>query len=166
MTADLYLLRHGIAVDPGAPGMRDLDRPLTPKGEKRIKQIARCLARLDLKLERIATSPLLRARATAEIVARELGLRHLVETSDVLAVGSSADAIDEWLRERHEERLLLVGHNPTLSDLIALLVAGSDRALVCDLKKGGIAALTRLGSTSTRFTIDWIATPRLLRRLT
>ena len=72
---ELYILRHGIAVEPGTPGIPDDERPLTPKGEKRMRQIARGLRKLDLKLDRIVTSPLPRARATAEIVADVLDAR-------------------------------------------------------------------------------------------
>ena len=60
---DLYIVRHGIAVDPGTPGMADDERPLTSKGEKRMRQVARGLSKLELKLDRIVTSPLPRARA-------------------------------------------------------------------------------------------------------
>jgi phosphohistidine phosphatase len=162
---DLYILRHGIAVDPGTPGIPDDERPLTAKGEKRMRQIARGLRVLDLKLERIVTSPLARARATAEIVARELELRQVLELANVLQAGTSAATVRRWLRERPEERLLIVGHNPTLSDLVALLVLGSEHPLVCDLKKGGIAALTRSSAGVDLYEIAWIATPRILRSL-
>jgi len=162
---DLYLLRHGIAVDPGTPGIPDDERPLTARGEKRMGQIARGLRTLDLKLDRIVTSPLSRARATAEIVARELESLHLLEIASVLQAGTSAATVKRWIRERPEERLMIVGHNPTLSDLVALLVLGSEQPVVCDLKKGGIAALTRAPAGVDLYEIAWIATPRLLRRL-
>jgi len=58
-----------------------------------------------------------------------------------------------------------VGHNPTLSDLISLLVLGSEQPLLCDLKKGGIAALTRPSAAAELYQIAWIGTPRLLRSL-
>jgi len=162
---DLYLLRHGIAVDPGTPGIPDGERPLTAKGEKRMSQIARGLRVLGLKLDRIVTSPLARARSTAEIVARELDLLGLLEVSNILQAGTSAATVRRWLRERSEERLLVVGHNPTLSDLVALLVLGSEHPSICDLKKGGMAALTRSPASVDLYEIAWIATPRLFRRL-
>ena len=61
----------------------------------------------------------------------------------MLQAGSSAATIQRWLRERTEDRLMIVGHNPTLSDLVSLLVLGSTQPPICDLKKGGIAALTQ-----------------------
>ncbi len=162
---DLYLLRHGIAVDPGTPGISDYERPLTAKGVKRMRQIARGLRVLDLNLDRIVTSPLARARSTAEIVARELDLLELLEISNVLQTGTPAPSVRRWLRERSEERILIVGHNPTLSDLVSLLVLGFEHPSVCDLKKGGLAALTRSSASVDVYEIAWIATPRLLRGL-
>ena len=72
---DLYIVRHGIAVEPGTPGIPDDERPLTAKGEKRMRQIAQGLRKLDLKLDRIVTSPLPGRRTTAEIIAEVLGSR-------------------------------------------------------------------------------------------
>jgi phosphohistidine phosphatase len=162
---ELYIVRHGIAVAPGTPGVADDVRPLTPKGEKRMKQIARGLAKLDLKLDRIVTSPLPRARATAEIIAGALDCRARLETSSVLKAGAAAASIQRWLRERNEENLMIVGHNPGLSDLISLLVLGATGPLICDLKKGGIASLARAAVAKDRFDLIWIATPRLIRGL-
>jgi phosphohistidine phosphatase len=163
---ELYLLRHGIAVPPGTPNIPDDERPLTSKGERRMRQIARGLRLLDLKLDRIVTSPLPRARATAEIVAEELDAKDRLETADLLRAGTDAPAIQAWLRERTEDRLMLVGHNPALTDLVTRLVLGAagPQAQVCELKKGGIAAL-QPSSSPDRYALIWVATPRLLRRL-
>lgn len=166
---DLYILRHGIAVEPGTPGIPDDERPLTPKGRRRMHQVARGLRRLDLGLDRIVTSPLPRARETAEIVAEELDAEDLPETADVLRAGSDAQAIRNWLRERTEDRLMIVGHNPGLTDLVTLLVLGGvngPRPRVYELKKGGIAALRPSADSGDRFDLTWAATPRLIRRLT
>jgi phosphohistidine phosphatase len=165
LMTELYIVRHGIAVDPGTPGIPDDERPLTPKGEKRMRQIARGLGMLDLKLDRIITSPLPRARATAEIIADALDAREILETSNVLQAGLSAVTVERWLRERNEERLMIVGHNPTLSDLLSLLVLGSTQPLICDLKKRGVAALGQKGGAKDLYELHWIAPPRLIRGL-
>lgn len=163
----LYILRHGIAVEPGTPGIPDDERPLTPKGEKRMREVARGLRRLDLKLDRIVTSPLPRARSTAEIVADALDAHDLLETADILRSGSDPSAILRWLRDRAEARLMIVGHNPALSDLITLLVLGSTQLgpQVSNLKKGGIAALASHAATPDRYELVWLATPRMIRSL-
>jgi phosphohistidine phosphatase len=159
---NLILLRHGIALPPGTPGMADDDRPLTEKGERRMVEIGQALARLDLKLDRIVTSPLPRARRTAEIVARELGLSERLEHADELRAGRSASAIRSWVESRPEESLMIVGHNPAFSDLAALLLGLSALSTAIELRKGGIAAFHR---ESGAYSLDWLATPRVLRRL-
>jgi phosphohistidine phosphatase len=161
----LYLVRHGIAVPHGAPEFPDDERPLTPKGERRVRQIAYGLKRLGPKIEKILTSPLPRAYRTAEIVARVLGKPDLLETADALHAQESADAIAGWLSTRTEESLMLVGHNPSLSDLIGKLVTGDAGNHLCELRKGGVAALVSRPDDPSRMTIEWIARPRLLRRM-
>lgn len=162
---ELYILRHGIAVPHGTLNVPDDDRPLTPKGEERMKEIGRGLARLDVKPDRIITSPLPRARRTAQIVAAELGMTDHLETSTVLAADSDAQAVADWLRGRTEQRLMIVGHNPTLSDLVSFLLLGEIGQLAFELKKGAIAALSTSPYSAHRFQLDWAAPPALLRRL-
>ena len=120
---------------------------------------------LELKLDRIVTSPLPRARTTAEIIADALGARDALETSNVLQAGSSAATVHRWLRARTEERLMIVGHNPTLSDLVSLLVLGSIQPQICDLKKGAVAALTRTVPAKDLYDLNWLAPPRFFRGL-
>jgi phosphohistidine phosphatase len=158
---DLYLLRHGLAVPHGTPGFEDDDRPLTPEGERRIRQIGRGLRKLGLKLDRIATSPLPRASRTAELVADSLAIPDLVEVVDELRAGRDAASIRDWLATRGESRLMIVGHDPAFSDLVGLLVTGSLDRPICELRKGGIAALR--GTPGDSYLIDWIARPKVFR---
>jgi phosphohistidine phosphatase len=162
---ELCILRHGIAVPHGTPGVADDDRPLTPEGEQRMKQIGRGLAAIELQVDRIITSPLPRARRTAEIVADKLDLTDRLECSDVLRAGTDATTIRDWLLDRTENRLMIVGHDPALSELVGLLLLGEIGKLPLELKKGGMAALSRSADSGPRFQLDWIAPPRLLRRL-
>ncbi len=159
----LFLLRHGLAVPHGAEGFEDDDRPLTQKGERRARQVARGLKRLGLKLDKIVTSPLPRASRTAEIVADVLDAAYVLEEADTLRPTASAESIRDWLAPRSEPRVMLVGHNPNLSELLTLLVAGRSRPILCDLRKAGLAALR--DDPNGRWLIDWIARPRLIRRL-
>lgn len=160
---ELYVLRHGIAVNRGTPDIPDDERPLTPKGRKRMRQIGRGLRRLGIELDRVVSSPLPRAWETAEIVVDALGISDRLEASEMLRADCNAESIGGWLRTREEPRLMIVGHNPALSDLLGLLVAGSSEVPICELKKGAVAALST--HDEGRFALDWIATPRLLRLL-
>lgn len=159
----LYLVRHGIAVPHGDPNFADDDRPLTADGEKQMRQIARGLRRLRLKPEGIVTSPLPRAYQTAEIIANTLKLPHLLETDDALRADRDASSIREWLGTRPEDRLMIVGHNPSFSDLVGLLLNGDHALPTIELRKGGVAAFASGPDGSLR--LDWFARPRLLRRI-
>ncbi|HEV3166290.1 MAG TPA: phosphohistidine phosphatase SixA [Isosphaeraceae bacterium] len=160
---ELYLLRHGIAVPPGTAGYEDDERPLTAKGERRTRQIAQGLRRLNLQLDRVITSPLPRAQRTAEIVAETLDITYLLETADALRAGQSASSIREWLNGRTEPRLMIVGHDPAFSDLVSLLLTDKPGPPICQLRKGGLAAFR--AQANGRFQLDWLARPRLIRRL-
>ena len=159
----LYLLRHGIAVPSGTPGYVDDQRPLTPEGEEHVKEVARGLRRLGLGLDRIATSPLPRALRTAEIVAKVLKAEGLLEESDALRADRDAASIAAWIRARPESRLMVVGHDPAISELVGLLTLGASNRPLCQLRKGGVAALRAHPDGGLR--LDWLARPRLLRRL-
>jgi phosphohistidine phosphatase len=159
----LYLLRHGTAVPHGTPDIPDDERPLTREGEKVVRRVARGLRRLDLDLDRIVTSPLPRALRTAEIVADVLEMADLLEIADPLRAGNHATTIRDWVTARTESRLLLVGHNPSLTDLIGLLITGEPGPPLCELRTGGVAALSTDGDGGMR--LDWLARPRLFRRL-
>ena len=121
----LYIVRHGIAIEHGTPGYDEVERPLTPLGERRMRQVAKGLKTLKPKLDRIITSPLPRASKTAKIVAEVLGMEEILETADELRAGESAESIRHWLTTRDETNLMIVGHNPSLQDLISLLSGGS-----------------------------------------
>lgn len=160
----LYLVRHGIAVAHGTPGLEDDERPLTRDGEDEMRKVAKGLKRLKVDPERILASPLPRALRTAEIVADRLDKEKVLETTDVLRAGQDARTICEWLATLAEASLMIVGHDPALSRLISLLVGaeGTDRPL-CELEKGGVAAFR--GGEDGSLVIDWIATPKMLRKL-
>jgi phosphohistidine phosphatase len=159
----LYLLRHGIAVPHGTPGIEDDARPLTSRGEKRMRQIARGLCRLGLKLDRIVSSPAPRAFRTAEIVAEELDVVNLFETDDALRPGRSAPSIYDWLQSRTEDRLMIVGHDPAFSELVGLVATRVPRTPIAELKKGGLAVFR--ADAEGYLKLDWLAQPKILRRL-
>jgi phosphohistidine phosphatase len=158
---ELYVVRHGIADARGSPGVSDNERRLTPEGRKRMRQIARGLRRLEIEPDRIVTSPLPRARETAEIVADALGMSDRLELSDALHDTRDATEVRDWLVTRTENRLMIVGHNPALSDLLGLLLTGSTEPWLCELKKGGVATLSTRADGG--FALDWLAPPRLVR---
>lgn len=165
---NLYLLRHGIAVEQGEPGFKtDADRPLTPKGKRQLRQIAGAMRNLDLDFDLILSSPYMRARQTAEIVAGCLGLQqHLAFSEELTPDGDPKSLIrqlNEW--ERAPENVLLVGHEPYLSQLVAWLISGTAATSV-ELKKGGLG---KLETDSLHFgrcaTLAWLLTPKQMQRM-
>ncbi|HEY7320947.1 MAG TPA: phosphohistidine phosphatase SixA [Candidatus Binatia bacterium] len=166
---NLYLLRHGIAVAADQSGEQsDGERPLTPKGIKRMRRAARGLSRLKIAFDAILTSPLVRARQTADIVAEALGLEAELKEISELTPESSVDRLLSGINRFHNSKhLLIVGHNPLLSDAFAFFAAGKkDMALDIELKKGGLCCIEVDGlPPSAPGTIQWLLTPKQLRLL-
>jgi phosphohistidine phosphatase len=162
---NLYLLRHGIAVEPDAPGLKsDAERPLTPKGKNRLRQIAKAMDALGLSCDLILSSPYVRARQTAEIVAKALKRQKKLKFSDELAPGGNPKALIQQLNDLRPQpkNILLVGHEPYLSKLLALLTAGNT-TMEIDFKKGGLARLETIELSYGRCaTLAWLLAPRHL----
>ena len=165
---NLYLLRHGIAVEPGTAGYElDSERPLTPKGKNRLRTTARAMNKLDLSFDLILSSPLLRAKQTAQIIAKQLKLRKRLELSDDLSPGGDPRSLIQQLnRVRPDPKnVLLVGHEPYLGSLIALLTAGNT-SLEIDFKKGGLCKLEAEPLFYGRCArLAWLLTPRQMEML-
>ena len=153
----LYFFRHGRAVPHGSPDYEESQRPLTAQGERRTRQVARGLRPMLKGLDRILTSPLPRALRTAEIVADVLGRRDRVETCEQLLPEVDPAAILAYLEALQEPRLMIVGHNPNLSGLLNLMLAGENPRPMADLRKAGAACLVRTPGGS--FGLDWFVRP-------
>jgi len=165
---NLYLLRHGIAVEPGTAGCTvDSERPLTSKGKSRLRTAARAMDRLDLSFDLILSSPFVRARETAEIIARHFKRRKKMAYSDELTPSGDPRLLIQQLNQFRPEpdNVLLVGHEPYLGKLIALLTAGNT-SLDIDFKKGGLARLEVEFLLYGRCAkLVWLLTPRHLEML-
>ena len=163
---ELFLLRHGLAVERGTPGFKDDSaRPLTPKGRRQFRKIAAAMQKMGLRFDLILSSPLLRAKQTAEIVVAELKLKKRLKFSNALAPGGDLTILLRQLDrlKPSPEKVLLVGHEPDLSRLISLLVTG-DWQLQLDFKKGGLCNLEtenlRAGKCAT---LAWLLTPKQMK---
>ncbi|HEV2262655.1 MAG TPA: phosphohistidine phosphatase SixA [Candidatus Rubrimentiphilum sp.] len=153
----VYFLRHGIAVDAAEWKGGDADRPLTDDGRKQLKKIAKALRDLDLGLNAIVTSPLLRAKHTAEIVAGKLGID--VQEDERLSPEFDNPRLSELLQDhRDAQSILLVGHEPSMSTVIGKLVL----AAKIDLKKAGIALVDVPAPSSQSGTLLWLIPPKVL----
>lgn len=162
---DIVLLRHAVAVDRGTPGYaHDGDRPLTPEGERAMREIARGMHALGLSFDRMLSSPYLRARRTAEIAAGALD-GQVEYTEHLTPGGDPRSLIRELQKSPPASRILLVGHEPHLGRLVSLLLCGDDR-LPFALKKGGLCRLSAEGlSAGACASLHWLLTPKQLRML-
>jgi phosphohistidine phosphatase len=164
---ELYIMRHGIAVERGSPGFADdTRRTLTPEGHKKTTLAVQGLFALGVDLDWIVSSPLVRAVETAKIAAEALGRSVPLDMCDELRPGGSAEALVAFLaRHANRPRVLVVGHEPDLSEMAARLV-GAGRRAHFSLKKAGCCMITfdDFPPKSPGKLIWWL-TPRVLRKL-
>jgi phosphohistidine phosphatase len=155
-------LRHGIAVEPDKWAGRDFDRPLTREGIERMEREASAIADLSLKLDTIVTSPLLRARQTAEIVADRLKLRDDIVRDERLADGFDARRLSEILAEHDKaEAIMLVGHEPTMSATVGRIIGNAS----IELKKAALAGVALSDASAMRGTLICLIPPKVLAQL-
>lgn len=164
---DLYLVRHAIAVERGDPAYPwDDDRPLTPDGIHKFRLAARGLARLDVRPARILSSPLIRARQTAEIVRDALAPHLDIDVVAGLKPGSSyADTLGA-LDDLHDRSIAVVGHEPHLSGFASFLIGAPKGASAVLLRKGATALVTFPDVPAAGLgTLEWLMQPGMLRSL-
>lgn len=118
---NIYLMRHGEAME---RGFDDSARPLTPHGKAQSKLAADTLNTLGVKLSEIITSPIHRARETAEIIRDELGVGQFT-ISEQMIPGSDHKKLLDMLQHDSSASVLLVGHEPHLSTLVSILINGT-----------------------------------------
>lgn len=161
---ELYLVRHAIAAERGEEWPDDSKRPLTERGISRFKEGVEGLRALDAAVDEIFTSPLVRAKQTAELLAAGLEGKPTVKVLDALAPGhTSAAVMSQLAKAAKRRRIALVGHEPDLGELAAYLI-GAKRAL--PFKKGGVCRIDVESLTSKRAgALAWFVTPKVLRQL-
>lgn len=159
----LYLIRHGIAVEPRI-GINDQERSLTQEGRQKTGKLAKRLINLGLQFDSILTSPLVRSRQTAEIL-QESGLSSHIETSSYLAPDGNIQDWLGWLEQSIDTQLALalVGHQPNLGHWAEILLWGEARSVLV-LKKAGIIGLElpETGSPVGRSQMFWLTPPKFL----
>lgn len=163
-TLELYLIRHGVAADRGDDYPDDAKRPLTSQGIARLRREARGLDSIGVVFDEILTSPLVRARQTADVFADTMKSKPPVATTETLAPAGTPVTVVRALSEHAKKtRLALVGHEPNIGELAAHLIGCRHPIL---FKKGAVCridvdALPPKGTGQLR----WLMTPRILRNL-
>jgi phosphohistidine phosphatase len=139
---ELYLVRHADAVSLGENNLQvDEDRPLSDSGQQQVKALATGLQRKGVALQLILTSPLLRAKQTADgIVQSWSGTPPEIQVCDELAPGKKPRKLARMLRELQREPVALIGHEPDLSTWAAWVIGSKKTQLA--LAKAGVAHIT------------------------
>ena len=160
---ELLLVRHAIAAERDHAADRDdRARPLPAEGRKRMAEVASCLAQVVTPTE-VLTSPLLRARQTAEILARSWRLK--VSELGSLGNGDHPGTLSA-VAQRTSGTVALVGHEPWMGELLSYLLTGDPEAVSAPFKKGGAALVEAPGSTGAgEWVLRWAMPPSALRRL-
>lgn len=163
---EIVFLRHapaGEREDWARTGRPDSERPLTMDGRKRARQAAKGLASFIATADLVATSPWVRAKETAIIVAKALGAP-LVETNFLLP-HRSPSSLAGWLSGLDGQRVVLVGHEPHLSKVISWLMMGSGSRSIVALKKSQAVLLETKKAAAGSAVLAWSLPPKALRRL-
>lgn len=164
-TIELYLVRHAIAAERGPKYPDDRLRPLTVAGSKKFAASVPGLIEMDVTIDFVLTSPLVRARETAQLLAAGLKPKPAISEIEALSPGSRPQAVIEAIKahSKRHRRLALVGHEPDLGELAARLLGA--RGMV-EFKKGGVCLIDVDGATpGGPGTLRWMLTPKALRAL-
>jgi len=163
-TLELYLIRHGVAAERGEEYPDDSKRPLTSEGISRLRREAKAMNALDVTFDLILSSPLVRAKQTADIFAEDMKDTPPVTTTDALTpAGGPAAVIQELAKHMRKARIALVGHEPNMGELAAHLI-GSKVPL--PFKKGAICRIEfSVFPPKGKGQIVWFLPPRVLRKL-
>jgi phosphohistidine phosphatase len=157
----VYFLRHASAGQSRANPTVDDKRPLDKEGIGQCRDIGRLLSALDVQVDLIISSPLKRATQSASLVGNELGY----DSKLVLAPALSPNAVYEDFRQllRSHGKLdavMVVGHNPSMSRFLSLLVTNGAFDKAVDMKKGSVARVEYDGKQAM---LDWLLTPKVAR---
>jgi len=159
LTTQLYVIRHAVAEDHAPDGGGDHDRRLTKKGRRRFERLVRRLRAAGMEIDRIATSPLVRTRQTAEIIADAFAARPPIEVVHALAPGSDWQALVAWTIRQDAERIAWVGHAPCVGRLVALTIGDGSAAI--RMQKGAVAAIRLDDGPGQPGELEWLATTDL-----
>jgi len=160
----LLLIRHAPAVRTGTDGRRDHDRPLTKRGRERFRRAARGLARIADRPDVLLTSPLTRARATGEIAAA--AFERITPRIEPALGQDDVDVLVTALKKyRPDASIALVGHEPTLSGLLAHLLGMHQGDGRFAFKQGGAALVHLPDGPSMPGQLLWFVKPRILRSI-
>lgn len=158
----IYFLRHASAGESLGDPKKDEARGLDKEGIRQCTYIGKALAALDVTVDVIATSPLKRATQTASLVGNEIGFEGRLHKEDALRPEGTFNQFAEMIEKyRHQEAVMIVGHNPTEANFLARTISPSGKVRI-DFKKGAVAKVV---AESQGAQLHWMLTPKVARTL-
>lgn len=143
MSLKVFIVRHALAEDRDVfqkTNLPDSARPLLPKGEKQMQEMAKAIKKMVGQVDLIATSPYLRAQQTADILQKTFKRAGVFEMQELTPGASVLKTLRAIQKIGRAETILLVGHEPHLGRFLSFVLTGSTRNLF-DIKKGGVALI-------------------------
>jgi len=159
----LYFLRHASAGEHVMNPKKKKKRALDKEGIEQCGYVGRALAALNVQVDTIVSSPLKRCTQTASLVGNELGYEGKLQIDAGLRPGAGFADFRKLLEKyARQEAVMVVGHNPNLSQFLGSVISDSGCEASLDLKKGAVAKVEMRRTTGT---LQWCVTPKLLRTL-
>jgi len=159
----VYILRHASAGQSKSDPAKDEKRPLDKDGIDQCGYTGRALAAMDVHVDALISSPLKRSTQTASLVGNEIAFEGKIALDDALRPqGTFAQFRDLLGRYANAEAIMVVGHNPSLSEFLSLLISERSSEVAVDLKKGAVA---RVDVDKQSGTLQWCLTPKLVRSI-
>jgi phosphohistidine phosphatase len=157
----IYFVRHGNAGQKRLNPIQDQKRALDKEGIEQCRYVGRLLNTLDAHVDLILSSPLKRATQTASMVGNEIAYEQRIEMTPALRPGAAYESFHQLLFQmKGLEALMVVGHNPNMSQFLSLLVTGGLSERAFDMKKGSVA---RVEMGPKRSVLNWLVTPRVIK---
>ena len=162
---ELLIVRHAIAFERDRQRWRDDgERPLSPAGKRRARKAAAGLKELSQAPDRVLTSPLIRARQTAQILTECAGWPQAEEVPGLAPGQDSSLMLLTLLAKAPSKRVAVVGHQPDLGALLAACLLAERGSIAIEMKKSAVACLSFAGTPRAGSAVlKWLATPRMLR---
>ena len=159
----LYFLRHASAGEHMVNPKKDEKRALDKEGIEQCGYVGRALAALQASVDTVISSPLKRSTQTATLVGNELGYEGKLQIDNALRPeGTLADFRKLLAKNARHEAIMVVGHNPNLSQFLGAVICDSGCEASLELKKGAVAKVEMRRSSGT---LQWCMTPKIVRAL-
>jgi phosphohistidine phosphatase len=159
----VYFLRHASANQHKVLPREDDKRPIDEVGEQQCHDVGRALVALGVKVDAVISSPLTRAVQTAELAVTELGYKNKIVISDAMRPEASFDQFHDLLvHHAKSPAIMVVGHNPSITEFLLHLMTGNEPSDCVDFKKGAVAKVDVQGEKGV---LNWLLTPKMASKL-